>query len=199
MIFLRNEKFREYIKLYPVTSLVLIVNTLLFLLMTASGGSMNNQVLVRFGAMVGMAPFDHQYWRLLSAVFLHIGFDHWLFNSFAIFVFAPPLERIMGKWRYLMLYLASGVIGNMISSLFFDGISAGASGAIFGVYGAYIYMGLFRKYLLDQQSRKTITIILAVGIVYSLVVPNINLWAHLGGFAGGFLLFGVLHTSGRNG
>ncbi len=195
MIFLRYENVRTYIRLYPVTTFFLLANATVFLLMVFSGGSKDYDTLIRFGAMYDAAPYDAQWWRYLTAVFVHIGFEHWLFNSFAIYVFAPPLERIMGRTAFFALYLLSGVAGNVVSDALHhipNLISAGASGAIFGVYGAFIFMGLFRKDLLDRQSRKIALVILGVGAVYSVVVPHIDFYAHLGGFAAGFLLFGLL-------
>ncbi|HEX7058008.1 MAG TPA: rhomboid family intramembrane serine protease [Bacilli bacterium] len=197
MVFLRYEKFKDYIRLYPVTTLILLANSLVFVLLAINGGSTNLETLVRFGAMVNVPPFNGEYWRYFTAMFLHIGVEHWLFNSFAIFVFAPPLERIMGRLSYLALYIGSGLTGNLTSGFMNASaahgiVSAGASGAIFGVYGAYIFIGLFRKRLLDNQSRKVIVIILLVAAVYSLIVPNVNLAAHLGGFICGFAAFPLL-------
>lgn len=198
-MFLRYESLKDYIRLFPVTSVILTINILLFVLMTFTGGTESTENLIRFGAQVTQSPFNElsQAWRYITAMFLHIGFQHLLFNCFAIFVFAPPLERILGTSRYSIIYLGSGLAGNLLTELFAallgaNSLSAGASGAIFGIYAAYVYVGLFRKELLDQQSYKTIVIILAVGLIYTFIMPHVNIYAHLGGFIGGFLLFPLL-------
>ncbi len=198
MMFLRYESLKDYLRLYPVTSAILFINLLLFVLMTFTGGSENTENLIRYGAQITQSPYNElsQAWRYITAMFLHIGFQHVLFNCFAIFVFAPPLERILGSLRYSIIYLGSGLAGNLLTELFAallgaSTLSAGASGAIFGIYAAYLYIGLIRKDLLDQQSYKTIMIILAVGLIYSFM-PRVNIYAHLGGFIGGFALFPLL-------
>lgn len=159
--------------------------------MTWAGGSTDEETLIQFGALLNVPPYAGEYWRYMAAMFLHIGFDHLLFNSFSIFVFAPPLERLLGPWRYAIFYLGSGLAGNLISELLFRDVhlSAGASGAIYGIFAAYLYIALFRKEAIDKQSAVTIKVVLAVGVVYSFLISNVNWYAHLGGFAGGMLLF----------
>ncbi|WP_127585155.1 rhomboid family intramembrane serine protease [Paenibacillus koleovorans] len=191
MLFVRYESFRQYIRLYPVTSAILLVNIALFVLMTWVGSSKNPETLIQFGALFSEPPYSGEYWRYVAAAFLHIGFDHLLFNSFSIFVFAPPLERLLGHWRYAVFYLGSGVIGNVVGELLHRGVhlSAGASGAIYGIFAAYLYIAIFHKQAIDKSSSTTIKIVLVVGVIYSFITPSVNWYAHLGGFAGGWLLF----------
>lgn len=191
MIFLRYENFRQYIRLYPLTSLILLIQIVLYILMEISGSSTDPRTLLRFGAMYKLPEASPEYWRYFAAIFLHIGFDHLLFNSFALFVFAPPLERLLGKVKYIVFYLGSGFAGNAFSQLLSSGVfySAGASGAIYGIYAAFLYLALFRKHALDPQSKKTIKVILLIGLIYSILVPQVNILGHAGGFLGGFALF----------
>jgi rhomboid protease GluP len=194
MGFVRYESFREYIKFYPVTSALLFLNLLLFIIVSFSGGSRDLYTLVQFGALIGGSFDVSDTWRYFASMFLHSGFDHLLFNSFALFIFAPTLERILGSFKYIVLYIGSGITGNAASMLFLSEgtVSVGASGAIFGIYGAYIYMLLYRKDLLDLQSRKTVQVILIIGVIYTILVPKINIYAHFGGLVGGLLLFAML-------
>lgn len=191
MIFIRNESFRGYLRAYPLTAFLIAANLFMFLLLVLNGGSQDPETLSRFGAldsmrMVSMADM----WRLISSMFLHAGFDHLLFNMFAMFVFAPPLERVFGKWKYLLFYLACGIVGNVLSMVMYvEFFSVGASGAVYGLFGAYLFIVLFRQGALDEQSRKTILVILGLGVIYSFIVPQINVYAHLGGLAAGFILF----------
>lgn len=201
ILFLRYESFRQYIRLYPVTTAILLIQVLLFVLMTWLGSSTDEETLLRFGAMLNVPPYSGEYWRYFAAIFLHIGFNHLLFNSFSIFVFAPPLERLLGAWRYAVFYLGSGLAGNLVSELLTRDVhlSAGASGAIYGVFGAYLYIALFRKSAIDKQSSVTIKAVLVVGIIYSFLMPNVNWYAHLGGLAAGMLLFRqMIHKSRTN-
>jgi rhomboid protease GluP len=193
MIFLRRETFRQYIRFYPVTSLMLAIMAVLFAAMEWSGSSTSVRTLMDFGAIYSNNGESHEWWRYFSAIFMHIGLSHLLFNAFAIYVFAPPLERLLGSWRYGLFILVAGFAGNACSMLLSDPpfISAGASGAIYGVYAAYLYLALFHKHVLDEGTRQTVTTIIIVGFIYSFVAPNVNLYAHLGGFIGGFLYFAI--------
>lgn len=191
MIFLRYENWKSYLRFYPVTCLILAANIIMFVI-----GLFDRSVIYTF-ILTNMEPFASEYWRLVSSMFLHGDFMHLLSNGFAILVFAPPLERLLGHWRYLLLYLGSGVIGNIISLEVYrqsmePQFSLGASGAIYGVYGAFLYIALFQRNMMDESSRKTLYSILMVGIVFSLMVARINWIAHFGGLIGGFFLYGLI-------
>ncbi|EOS56195.1 rhomboid family intramembrane serine protease [Paenibacillus barengoltzii] len=197
MIFIRYENWRSYLRYYPVTCLLLAANIVMFIVLALNGGSTNRITLLRFGAMSDIEPFAGESWRLFTAMFLHNGFDHLFSNSFAILVFAPPLERLLGWWRYALVYLGSGLVGNLISMGVYQfssvsHISVGASGAVYGVYGAFLYIALLQRHLMDESSRKTLYSLLIIGVIYSLLVPKINLAAHVGGLVGGFLIYGLL-------
>lgn len=196
MLFLRYENLRQYIKWYPVTTIILSIQLIMYVWMEIEGSTRDNLTLIRFGALLNEVPFSGEYWRYFASVFLHSGFDHLLFNSFSLFVFAPPLERMLGKWKYILFYLGSGFIGNLATVLLFRGpetvVSVGASGAIYGIFAAYLFIALFFKKALDKQSSSTIITIVVVGFIYSFLIPQVNYYAHIGGFIGGFLLFAPL-------
>ncbi|NMM55056.1 rhomboid family intramembrane serine protease [Paenibacillus aquistagni] len=194
MIFIRYENWRSYLKQFPVTSALIIMNIVMFIILAMNGGSTNGETLLRFGAVLKWEPFVEQTWRLVSAMFLHIGFEHLLFNMFALFVFAPPLERILGHVRYALLYVLSGIVGNAFSvyASEWGTLMAGASSAIYGLYGAYLFIAIFHRQALDEASRKTLYIILGLGVVQSFLMTNISWSAHLGGLAAGFILFAAI-------
>jgi rhomboid protease GluP len=194
MLFLRRETFRQYIRFYPVTCIILALIVVLFLAMEITGSSTSDRTLLDFGAMYSYSGETHEWWRYLSSMFLHIGLQHLLFNGFALYVFAPPLERLLGPLHYTVFFLLSGFAGNALSMLFSEPpfLSAGASGAIYGIYAAYLYLAIFHKHVLDEGTRKTVTMILVMGLIFSIVVPRVNLYAHAGGFLGGFIYFAIL-------
>jgi len=195
VIFLRRESFKEYVRYYPVTFGILILLFAMFAVLEIVGSSKDPATLIRLGAIYQVEGFEApEWWRYFSAIFLHIGFEHLLFNAFAIYVFASPLERIMGKLSYAVFFLLSGFAGCAFSLWLTEPpfFSAGASGSIYGVYAAYLFMGLFRRNWLDSQTRQTVVTILIIGFLYSIVVPYVSLYGHLGGFIGGFLLFGLM-------
>lgn len=203
MIFLRYESFGSYIRLFPVTAALIALNIVYFIVAAWSGNMNNVYHVVDFGAFVTKYPEDPfgmlQPWRYITSIFMHSGLEHLLYNMFALLVFAPPLERLLKSPKYALFYLLCGIAGNGMSALVnvveqdtITHVGVGASGAIYGVYGAFLYISLFRKSQLDESSRKTVYTILIFGVIYSLLVPRVDLWAHIGGALAGFLLYNVL-------
>lgn len=191
MIFLRYESFSQYLRQYPITSGLLAANLLFFVVVWLTGGT-TTMNLIRWGALTPL----NEWWTHLASMFLHGDIIHLLFNMFALFVFAPPLERLLKGMRYLTLYIASGLIGNL-ATLWAYGlknqlfVSVGASGAVYGLFGCYLYLVLFHKTAMDEQSRKTVLMILGMGAVYSILIPQVNFYAHFGGLLGGFAVFAL--------
>ncbi|MFC4812288.1 rhomboid family intramembrane serine protease [Paenibacillus sp. GCM10023250] len=188
MIFLRYESFQGYLRMYPVTSAILLLNILAY----AADHLLLDGRLLNWGLFYS-SPGDNYFslgepWRYVTAVFLHLSLSHIFYNLFSILVFAPPLERMLGHWKYAAFYLLSGIIGNLVSVIANPTTAgAGASGAIYGVFGAYLFLALMKRSL-DANSRKTVYTILIFGVIYTLIVPNIGIWAHFGGLLAGFVL-----------
>jgi len=200
MIFQRNESFKTYIRFYPVTSFILALNLIVFVIdylfldqkWTIEGMYYLEHVFNRYGL--------NEPWRYVTSIALHAGWDHILFNSFSILVFAPPLERLLGHFRYFVFYLLSGIAGNIMTTIVYAGSdygSVGASGAIYGLFGSYLFLAIFRKFALDEATRKTIFFMLIFGFVYSIILPNINIWAHIGGAIAGFAMMSIYAASRR--
>jgi rhomboid protease GluP len=191
-MFLRTESFKQYIKLYPITTGIIAINLIVFGIISIVGSTENIQTLYEFGAMI-TSP-DAEAWRYVAAIFIHSGFGHLFFNCFALFVFAPPLERILGKTRYLVLYLLSGIAGNIASVWLHSEvvIAAGASGAIYGIYGAYLFLAIFRKDFFHHQIKQMIITIIVAGFIFSVITPNVDLYGHLGGFIGGIIVLSIM-------
>ncbi|MFP7494994.1 rhomboid family intramembrane serine protease [Terribacillus saccharophilus] len=191
-MFRRTESFKEYLYAYPVISLLVAVNLLLWiitgLLPTPFGNS-----LYQLGAGVNLFISLGDYWRLITPIFLHApgSITHVLFNCFSLVVFGPALEQMLGKLKFTLFYLLAGIIGNIVTYVLdpYSFVShIGASGAIYGLFGAYLFMIWFRKHLMDRGNAQVILVIFIVGIIMSLFSANINLAAHLGGAAAGFVL-----------
>ncbi|QJC51591.1 rhomboid family intramembrane serine protease [Paenibacillus albicereus] len=203
MIFLRYESFRGYLKSYPVTSILIALNLLLFAGQLLTNDRLTSELLfVQWQDLPGYA--DNAYglqepWRYVTSIFVHGSLQHLFFNLFALLVFAPPLERLIGSWRYTLLYVLSGIAGNVLSAVAVTGLqsSLGASGAIYGVYGAYLFMALHRKGMMDESSVKTVYMILILGVVSLLFYSNINWYAHLGGLIGGYLIYAAMDNKER--
>ncbi|RPJ99801.1 hypothetical protein BSBH6_03820 [Bacillus subtilis] len=187
-MFIRTENFQTFIRLYPVVTFILALQAVLWLFFSLP---VHSVVLWRdavTGYNLGVA--NGEWWRLITPVLLHAGFTHLLFNSMSIFLFAPALERMLGKARFLLVYTGSGIIGNIGTYVAepLDYVHVGASGAIFGLFGVYLFMVLFRKELIGQEHSKMILTLLAFAVLMSFINSNINMMAHLFGLCGGFLL-----------
>lgn len=174
------------------TYLLLVANLVIFALMERAGGSQDPIVLDRFGALFGPLIAEGQYWRLFTAIFLHIGFVHIAFNSLGLFVFGTALERTCGPLRMVVVYIGSGLAGSTLSYLASPAVrSAGASGAIFGVLGALaVYLVVNRQEFgkLGQREITTVLFLAAMNLLNGLTSPGVDNWAHVGGLIGGAAL-----------
>ena len=180
----------------PVTYTLLVLIGLFFAAMELNGGPTSTRVLVRFGALVTPLVLAGQWWRLVSAAFLHIGWPHLLFNCWALYIYGPLVERLYGPTRFLTIYLLAAIAGDVLSLPLVNGISAGASGAIFGLFGATISLVVRHRRTVPSTIREPLwrnaVAVVALNAVLSVAVAGINLYAHAGGFLAGLLLGAML-------
>lgn len=181
------------------TFILLGVNVAVFLAMTIFGalnglglnGSQDSRVLLIFGAMQNQLIAQGDYYRLLTSMFLHIGLIHLAFNSYALYIVGQDVERLYGSVRFLLIYFLSGLGGSLASFVLgAGGISAGASGAIFGLFGASIaYFYLHRETFgpRGQAQLRSLLMLAGINLFLGFTIPGINNLAHMGG-----LVFGVL-------
>lgn len=185
-MFSRTENFSQYIRLYPVVTMLLALNIIIALAVYIPG--LGDQIY--FGGMgINFLIAEGEWWRLFTPMFLHAGMSHLLFNMFSLFVFGPELEKIAGKARFLTVYLLAGVFGNIATYFLqpLDYNSVGASGAIYGIFGAFGALVYYTKHILPQL-RQIILPIIAIGVVMTFIQPNINWIAHIAGLIVGFLI-----------
>lgn len=181
----------------PLTVALVALNLLVFLAMIANGASWwhgSTTIPLQWGANFGPATQDGQWWRLASALFVHFGILHLTLNMWALWDVGRLVEQLYGRWRFLALYLASGVAGNLLS-LAIQGnraVSGGASGAIFSLYGALLVFLWRERDQVDPHELRWFTGVASVFIVLALtmglLLPGIDNAAHLGGLASGALL-----------
>jgi rhomboid protease GluP len=170
----------------PVLSyLILGVNVVVFLadyLLLGRG-------LTLAGAKDNLAIIDGEYWRLVTPIFLHGGILHLGLNSYFLYLIGPQIERHFGYYRFLAIYLLSGIAGTVTSFAFSQYRSIGASGALFGLVGAMIPF-LYHNRTLISNTRSRISNIILVIVVNLLIglSPGIDNWGHVGGLAGGLVL-----------
>lgn len=175
-----------------VTIAILVVLFVVFLIETFMGGSENINTLIRMGGMNNqLVAIKGQWWRLFTAQFLHIGWLHIASNAVMIYYLGQFLEPLLGHWRFLGIYLLSGIGGNLLSfGLGSDvTVSAGASTSLFGLFGAVIAMYLANRQVPQMTYLGKQAIALAViNIVLDLFASDIDILGHIGGLVAGFLL-----------
>ena len=141
--------------------------SLFLFLMEVAGGSTNTATLIDFGAKVNWLILQGEWWRLFTPIVLHIGILHLSMNTLALYYIGMIVEKIYGNFRFLFIYLIAGFFGTLASLLFSPNISAGASGAIFGCFGALLYFGSpIQNYLIEQWG---LIFYLSLGLIYYLV------------------------------
>ena len=125
---------------------------------------------------------------MLTPIFLHVSFAHLLFNMFSLYIFGPELEQIAGKARFLTIYLLSGLVGNVATYLIHDWnyISVGASGAIYGIFGAFGALVYYTRNFMPQLKQIIIPIIV-IGVIMTFLQPEINVTGHIAGLVTGFI------------
>lgn len=182
---------RQYLRNSYMTVGILVVLLVTFVLETLLGGSENMAVLNRMGAMNNYAVVGgNQWWRLFTAQFLHIGIMHLVSNAVMIYYIGFYIEPLLGHCRFLVLYLLSGVGGNLLSLAFGSdtAISAGASTALFGLFGAMTAVALRNRdnQVISYLGRQAFWLA-AINIGLDLFMPNIDIQGHIGGLIIGFL------------
>ncbi|TDL34544.1 rhomboid family intramembrane serine protease [Jeotgalibacillus sp. S-D1] len=189
-----NEKDRQLFNAStPFFTYVFIVIQLgMFYLLESNGGSTNTQVLIDYGAKYNPLIEQGDWWRFFTPIVLHIGLLHLFMNTLALFYLGPLIERIYGRFRFLFIYLLAGFSGSLMSFVFSYNISAGASGAIFGCFGALLYFGARYPKLFFRTMGLNVLIVIGINIAFGFTVPGIDNAGHLGGLAGGFLAAGIV-------
>lgn len=192
-MFIRTENFREFIRFYPVISLIIFIQLLLYLFSVLP--IFPNSWFVENLSGVNLYIDQGEYWRLITPIFLHNGFTHLLFNSFALIIVGPGLEKRLGNGKFIFLYVLCGFLGNL-ATYFFEPLSythTGSSGSIFGLFGFYAAIIMFRKHWISREHSNMILALLAISLLMSFLQPEINLTAHLFGLLAGFLIGALLY------
>lgn len=183
---------------YFFTPILVGLNIIIFILMVCTGVSFfepDAQSMIGWGANSTIATLDGQWWRLLSNCFIHFGFIHLLLNMYALFYVGLLLEPFLGKGKFIVAYLLTGIVASLVSLWWHDyTVSAGASGAIFGLYGVFIAILSTNQF--ERPMRNFLLINIGVFVIYNLVYGNlksgIDNAAHVGGLLSG-LLIGLLY------
>lgn len=204
-----NNFIRKYptFESYPITWAIILINILYFIIQTITGGSTNTANLVRLGAKFDYGIAQGEYWRLLTATFLHIGFIHLILNLVGLFIFGRLVEKEFLRFRYIIIYLFCGISSSIFSywsgSAFISisevqncsqglgAVGAGASGAIFGLLGCYAAFLMINKNTLGRNAKESLTsigILVFINVIYGATATNIDQVAHVTGLICGFAI-----------
>ena len=188
----KRNKIAEKIFSYKqpiVTYIIMAICIILFILMELSGGSTNSQTLLKYGANLDVLVKNGEYYRLFTCIFLHIGIMHLLCNMYSLYIIGREVENLFGKIKYIIIFILSGIFGSIMSLAFtHNTISAGASGAIFGLLGALLYFGMHYRTYLGEAIKRSIIPIIVVNLIIGFFAEGIDLAAHIGGLVGGVLV-----------
>ncbi len=150
--------------------------------------SLSVHTLLEFGAKYNPMIAAGQYYRLITAMFLHSGIAHLALNMYALNILGKNIELLFGKVKYVIIYLTAGLFGSLGSFIFTKAISVGASGAIFGLFGVYIYLYIKNPDIFHVKQFTNLLTLIGINLVFGLVVPSIDNWAHIWGLIGGFII-----------
>jgi membrane associated rhomboid family serine protease len=180
-----------------VTKSLIALNVAIYLLELALGGDISGRAnwIYEHGALFGPLVAAGDWWRLFTAAFLHYGPIHLAFNMLALWFFGSAVELVLGRSRYLLLYVVSGLAGSAGALIFSpNAVTVGASGAIFGILGA--------AFVLERQGTHVLgggaLGIIVINLVFTFAIPGISYGGHIGGLVGGALGMLALSRFGRS-
>lgn len=187
-MFSRTENVHTFLRSYPIVSAIVLAHIVFFFMFSVPTPLFNNilKTLIGFNAAI----FQGEYWRLVTPLFLHLHIGHMIVNSVSLVLFGPALEKMIGKWMFLVAYIGSGILAN-VATLFLAipmYSHLGASGAIFGLFGVYSYLAFFHRHIINRQHAQIIFAVLTVGLMMTLATPHMNIIAHFFGFLSGAIL-----------
>jgi membrane associated rhomboid family serine protease len=176
-----------------VTGALLAAIVAMYVVEIAAGGAASliegpsARRLVDLGALFAPAVAAGEYWRLLSSMFLHAGVFHIAFNAYALWIFGSVVEQELGRLRFILIYFVTGLAAGAVSYAFGPiGVGVGASGAIFGIFGAFVAYNWRRRDLALAAARlRSAMFIIVVNVLLAFTIPGIDWRAHMGGLGAG--------------
>lgn len=182
-----------------VTKVIVVANIIIFFLLELIGDTNDSEFMIRWGALYAPNIMEgHEYYRLVTAMFLHFGIQHVLNNMLLLFFLGDTLERAVGKIRFIIIYFGTGIVGNLVSLYIYvqsgdNVVSAGASGAIFGVLGGLVLVVLVNKGRLEYMTFKRLIFMVILSLYFGFTSSGVNNYAHVAGLLSGVVLTMVLY------
>lgn len=181
------------LKKSPITILLITSISLIFLYMQFlyPGNTESAYVIYHFGGLIGNVLKEDftNVWRLFTPIFVHIGWEHFLFNTITLFFLGQLSEKLYGHFKFLILFFLSGIMGNVFVLLLTpEVIVAGASTSIFGLFAAIVVTGYFSKNPKLRNLSNSYRTLIIINLIFNLITPNVSIVGHIGGLIGGILL-----------
>ena len=181
-----------------ITYLLMTINILIFIMMFGKGGA-TTESLIAFGANYKPLIQTGEYWRIIASAFLHVGLLHLAFNMYALYIIGPQLESYYGKLKFIIIYLGSAVGSSLLSLVFLNNnLSVGASGAIFGMLGAFVYFAYHYRIVLGDAVKRQIIPIIMLNLAIGFIIPGLDNAGHIGGLLAGLFLAMALGVKYRS-
>lgn len=185
------------------TILLIVINVVVFFALSFQGMTENVMFMLDKGAMYVPYVLEYgEYYRMVTSVFLHFGFDHLINNMISLGFLGWQLEQEVGKIKFLLIYFISGIAGNVLSGVWelFTGdyaVSAGASGAVFGIIGALLYIAMRNHGRIGDVSGRGLVFMVVLTLYHGFTSTGVDNFAHIGGFITGFVLGVLLYWKRR--
>lgn len=183
-----------------ITTLLVAVNVVVFLILEIIGDTEDGMFMLQHGAMnPQIVLYQHQYYRFFTSMFLHFGGVHMASNMLLLFLAGERLEEAVGPVKYFAIYIGSGLLGafaSFMKMLVFhqNHISAGASGAIFGIIGGLLVVIIVHRGRYENLRLSGIIIMIGLNLYYGFTTPGIDNMNHIGGFLGGIIFTVMLYA-----
>lgn len=178
-----------------ITTVLIITNVIMYIFTAFLSGNIfdaNIYVLIGLGAKENTLIAQGEYYRFVTAMFLHGGIIHILSNMYALSTLGPTIEKAFGKIRYLLIYFLGGIISIAASYIFSEDVSIGASGAIFALLGAVLVLAIRARNRLGKEMIRSVLSVIAINLFIGFSLPNIDNFAHIGGLISGILISSVI-------
>lgn len=198
---IKGTDIRYFVRKKPIINwMIIFINVLVFLILEILGSTEDGMFMAEHGA--GFVPYiaEGEYYRLFTSIFMHFGFEHLMNNMVVLYFIGDIVERTAGKIKYIIIYLGSGLIGSTVSFIcnyYSDNfcVSAGASGAIFGVIGALLFYVIINKGKLEDMTTRKLIVMIGLSLYHGFVSSGVDNVAHVSGLVSGAILSMVLNLA----
>lgn len=183
-------------EIFTVTHFIIFINIIMYVITAYLSGSIidsDTVVLIYLGAKHNALIAGGQYYRLITAMFLHGGIVHIALNMYALKSIGPLIENMYGKLKFTLIYFVSGITSSIFSYYFSSSISVGASGAIFGLMGAALILGIKIRYKVGREFLNSILQVIIINLIIGFSISNVDNFGHLGGLIGGLTITSLFY------